>query len=365
MQPGLISIMMPAYNAEAFIGQAIESVLVQTYLLWELIVVDDGSKDGTSEIVNGYIDPRIQVIHQKNRGEAAARNVALKQVNGEFLAFLDADDLYLPQHLEATIGCLIAHPEYDGVYSDGYYIDTQGRRVQKLSSRRRGPFEGRIFEETVFASDVFGPPACVVLRSSQIAQCGLKFDEDIVIGPDWDFFTKFAEYAQFGYLDQVTCEYRIHQTNISIKTGLERRALELARCRLNAIKLDGFGALKEWTRYFVFYDLLVNLLRGYPERQSEIITWPEFKALRPAVQAHLLRLMAGKSLVHGIDHKYIKDWLDDARSLNPRDWKGLTLWSLYRLSPGLLRSLLRLRGSRQPDPRAISPFSDLELGKAP
>jgi glycosyltransferase involved in cell wall biosynthesis len=360
---GLISVMMPAFNAERFIGQAIESVRAQTYPHWELVVVNDGSSDRTADIVTGHTDARIQLVHQPNGGEAAARNTALKHVRGEFLAFLDADDLYLPQHLMSTVGYLAAHPEYEGVYTDGYYIDMEGNRLQTLSSRRRGPFGGNLFEEAVYASDVFGPPACVVLRSREIAQHGLKFDENILIGPDWDFFTKFAEETQFGYLDKVTCEYRIHLTNVSLRMGLELRALELAKCRLNAIKLDGFRSLEEGTRYFVFYDLLVNLLRGYPERQSEVTTWSEFKVLRPAMQARLLRLMAGKSLVHGVDRDHVEGWLIQARDLNPGDWKSNAVWRMYRLSPDLLRLILRLKSIRNRDPWKIPPFAYLDSHK--
>src|SRR5512145_295142 len=95
--------MMPAYNAEVYIRQSIDSVLAQTYPNWELVIVDDGSTDRTGEIASEYGDPRIRVFRQENGGEAAARNTALKNIQGEFLAFLDADDLYLPDHLEVSV----------------------------------------------------------------------------------------------------------------------------------------------------------------------------------------------------------------------------------------------------------------------
>jgi glycosyltransferase involved in cell wall biosynthesis len=196
---------MPAYNAEAYIGQAIESVLAQSYQRWELVVVDDGSIDGTGRIASRYGDSRIRLIRQDNQGEAAARNTALSNIQGEYLAFLDADDLYLPHHLDTTVGYLQAQSKAEGVYTDGYYIDQMGSQLQTLSSRRRGPFEGNLFEEVLYGSDVFGPPTCVVLRNQLIESHGLKFDEEIVIGPDWDFFAKYAELGDFGYIEQKTC----------------------------------------------------------------------------------------------------------------------------------------------------------------
>ena len=220
----LVSIMMPAYNAENYIGQAIESVLAQTYPHWELIVVNDGSSDKTPEIASAFKDPRIRVIHQENSGEAAARNNALTHMSGAWVAYLDADDLFLTHHLAVTMNYLNKNPMMDAVYTDGFHIDSQGNRLKTLSSRRRGPFEGRIYEEVVRASDVFGPPLCTVLRRKIISNHNLEYDKRIVIGPDWDFFVKYTNVAKFGYLDQQTCLYRVHDTNITFQVDLNKRA---------------------------------------------------------------------------------------------------------------------------------------------
>ena len=118
-QSELVSIMMPAYNAEKHIAEAIESVLAQTYLHWELLVVDDGSTDKTAVIAEKYTDSRIKYIHKENGGEASARNVALDISQGAFIAYLDSDDVWLPHHLEITMSYLQRSPEMDAVYTDG------------------------------------------------------------------------------------------------------------------------------------------------------------------------------------------------------------------------------------------------------
>ena len=359
MQPEFTSIIMPAYNAEKYIGQAIESVLAQTYPGWELIIVNDGSTDRTADIATQYTDVRIKVFHQANSGESAARNAALKQIKGEYVAFLDADDLFLPSHLEASVGFLQAHPHYDGVYTDGYYINEKGEKLKLLSSRRRGPFTGDIFEEMVRASDVFGAPVCVVLRHNRITQYGLSFDPDIVIGPDWDFLTRYSEVAQFGYIDLPTCFYRVHQTNISVRTNAQKRALYLARCREKAIKMARFNTCSEKTRAFVFYDLLINWLPGFSERQSAITYWPEFAALPAQERARLYRLMASKALLHNTDSAYIQEWLHIAKELNPSDWRGNALTSIYQFNPMFCKFLLGLKTSTQPDSSNTPPFGDL------
>jgi glycosyltransferase involved in cell wall biosynthesis len=359
MQSALISIMMPAYNAENYVAQAIESVLAQSYGKWQLVIVDDGSTDNTGIVAAKFQDSRILIAHQPNAGEAAARNAALKYAGGDYLAFLDADDLFLPQHLECCLTHLESHPDCDGVYTDGIYIDENGVSLKPLSCRRRGPFRGDIFEEMVRASDVFGAPLCVVLRTKGISDRKLDFDTEIVIGPDWDFLTRFSESARFGYLDQKTCLYRIHSSNVSLRTNQRKRLQSLARCREKSIKLKRFGSCSIQTRAFVFYDLLVNLLTHNPKGQMEIAKWPEFLDLPAAERARLFRLMAGQALLNGLDHGIIQDWLRASRQLNPADKQSYLLNALFCLHPYLCKILLRLKASSNPKAANASPFADL------
>lgn len=349
----LVSIMMPAYNSEQYIALAIESVLAQGYPEWELVVVNDGSTDATAEIVAKYSDPRIKLINQENGGEASARNAALDHMQGELVAFLDADDLYLPDHLEQTIGYLKTHSDKDGVYTDGYHCDQDGKRMHSLSSRRRGPFEGRVFEQLVRASDVFGPPVCLVLRRNLIDEHDLRYDPRIVIGPDWDFNTRYAQYAEFGYLDEFTCLYRIHQTNISIRTTRMKRLESLALCREKAIKLPGSTSLSMETRQYVFYDLLINLLTGFPERQVEVTQWQEFRALSQVEQARLYRLMASETILNGSNERFVEGWFQASRQLNKNDARARILFELYKIHPAFCRSALRMWNFRKPKQETI------------
>lgn len=356
---GMVSIMMPAYNAEQYIAQAVESVLAQSYQNWELIIVNDGSTDRTPSIVLNYSDPRIRVIHQSNSGESIARNTALRHMRGEFVAFLDADDAYLESHLELCVTYLNAHPHYDGVYSDGYHFDSTGTRLQTLSSNRRGPFEGNIFGEVVRASDVFGPPLCVILRRSLIDRFHLEYDSEIVIGPDWDFFIQFAELGKFGYIQDITCLYRVHQTNITLRAKADLRRRSLARCREKAIKLDSFSQLSEDIRSAVFYDLLINQLIGLAQRQNEVIQWPEFRNLAHIEQSRLLRLMASKSILKGYSNDLVNEWLQQSLSLNPRNRRGAILSGLYRIHPKLCQVFLYIRSLFEREHQNSSPFGQL------
>ena len=361
MRAGLVSVMMPAYNAEQYISQAIQSVLDQTYLNWELIIVNDGSTDSTADIVIRYTNPRIKVIHQANGGESTARNTALKHMQGEFVAFLDADDIYLADHLEKTIHYLLAYPHRGGVYTDGFHCDQYGNRLQTLSSRRRGPFEGQIFEEVVYGSDVFGPPVSVVLRRGIIIENELEFDKDITIGPDWVFFTQYSGLVEFGYLDQHTCLYRVHQDNITFRTDSTKRALELAKCRERLVKLNNFNYCSLETRWNVFHDLLVYSLNGFPDRQTEITQWGEFRDLPPDYQAKLFRLMASQAIVNESTSSSIKLYLRRSKELNPSDWRGGLLIRLYNLNPYLCQQLLRFRRGYQTRHVNNPPFFDVGI----
>jgi glycosyltransferase involved in cell wall biosynthesis len=361
MEPGLVSVMMPAYNAKRYISQAIESVLTQSYSRWELIVVNDGSTDATARIAASFGDPRIHLIEQANGGEASARNTALRHMRGEFVAFLDADDEYLPHHLEATAGFLLNNPLYDAVYSDGYFCDEARRLLRTLASRRLKPSSGRIYDQVVRASCMLGPPVCVVLRRNIIEQYDLAFDTAITIGPDWDFLTRCADVGQFAYIDRQTCLYRLHQANISSSVRSARRAADLAKCRQKAIRSPSFKHCSVGTRVAVFDDLLLNLLLGKAREQAQVTQWTEFADLPVSDQARLLRLMASRALVFDADGPHVAEWLRQSRTLQPSQSYATCLSILYALSPALCKLLLRIRTFRQQDPRTVVPFADLKL----
>lgn len=361
MRSGLVSVIMPAFNAEGFIAKAIESLLQQSYTAWELIVINDGSTDRTAEMVSQFSDTRIKLFHQPNQGEGAARNAALDKAEGEYLAFLDADDAYFPKHLDVAVQYLQSHPKMHGVYTDGFYIDGEGNQIQTLSSRRRGPFQGQIFAEVVRGSDLFGPPVCVVLRREPILKHLLRYDTDIVIGPDWDFFVRYAEHASFGYLNQHTCLYRVHQTNITTLIKSDKRALELAKCRMKAVKLPGFSNCPIDVRAQVFYDLLVNLLRTLPQKQAEVVKWAQFNDLPAEQQAWILRIMASKAVSRGERHDLLQEWLRRSLELDPENWRSRLISGLYRVSPLFCQLVLQAKSLKQVDAYYLPPFADLQV----
>lgn len=340
---GLVSIMMPAFNAENFIASAIESILAQTYQNWELIIVNDGSTDRTGDIISQFKDERIQIFNQENCGEAAARNLALSKMNGQFLAFLDSDDKYLPEFLRKMVAYITNHPKLDAVYCDGFYIDTRENVIEPLSNHRRGPFIGNLFEPLVRASDVFGPPICTLIKRNLIEINKLNFDTEIIIGPDWDFFIKISPYLSWGYLDEKEVHYRVHQTNITVTTGSEKRRASLEICRQNAIQNKLFNECSSETKFYVFYDLLINLLFDQPDKQNAVINSVKFNLLTRKIQAKLIRLSAASAVLVNMHSEYPDIWLKKSLELNPTDVKTWTLFFIQRISLNLAQKVLKQR----------------------
>jgi glycosyltransferase involved in cell wall biosynthesis len=203
-----VSAIIPVYNCAKYIGKSIESVLAQTYRPHEIIVVDDGSTDGTYEALNPYLDSIIYV-YQKNAGEPAARNTGIRRSSGGYIAFLDADDLWMPDKLELQMDYFAAHPECALVYTDMMTFNENGILTKSMrASRGRVYRSGKIFPY-VFRETLFGSGS-VVFRRDCCETVGY-FDESFLIGSDYEMWLRMARHFEFGYVDKPLLMYRQHQ----------------------------------------------------------------------------------------------------------------------------------------------------------
>lgn len=358
VEQGGVSIMMPAYNAEHYIHTSIESALAQTFTNWELVIVDDGSTDGTHAVASSFQDPRIRVVQQPNQGESGARNTALAVMRGQYVSFLDADDLYRPNHLQRAIERFTANPSLAGVYTDGHHITEDGTQLKPLSSRRRPPRTGRVFDEVVYGSDFFGPPLCVVLRRDLIERHGLTFNRHIVVGPDWDFFMRFSNLGSFDYVDEKTCLYRVHRSSITGSMNAVMRAAERVKCRTSAIRHPSFAACPESVRLSVFYDLLIEALRNQPQVQSDVTRWPEFEALPRPTRAKLYRLLASEGVLLDYEPERVRAWLAQSLACKSSTAARVVQFA-YGVSPNLCARLLQFRRRSHVYSIDLPPFLDL------
>ncbi len=222
----LVSVILPAYNAERFLGRALRSALAQTYPHLEIIVVDDGSTDRTAEVIRSFTDARVRSLSQPNRGQGAARNLGIRESAGRYLTFLDADDVYLPQKVERQVECLTGHPDRAVVFCDALHF--YSRRPRTLLVRRSRPRPSDMLRELVRAS-VVNPNTMMV--SGEILRGGLWFREDRYYPEEWDLCLRLARAGhRFEYQPEGLVIVEIREdsnTTMAVQLPLKRHTLEM------------------------------------------------------------------------------------------------------------------------------------------
>jgi glycosyltransferase involved in cell wall biosynthesis len=201
-----ISVIIPVYNRQAFIGEAIQSVLNQTYTDYEIIVVDDGSTDETATVVRRFDDQRVHYIHQDNRGVAAARNHGLRLARGDFIAFLDSDDLFLREKLEIQLDYLRQNPQIGLAYTAYTVLDVQNHR----KATRQAELQGRVYARLLRSCPIATP---TVMIPRQVMERTGPFDESLHLGEDVDLYIRIARDFEIGAINQPLTEVRLHSEN--------------------------------------------------------------------------------------------------------------------------------------------------------
>ncbi len=202
-----VSVVIACYNYGAFLETSVESVLAQTHREVELIVVNDGSTDSTDQVMSQYTDrPLVRYVRQDNRGQAHAKNEGLRHATGDLVAFLDADDMWMPRKLERQVA-LFANPAVGVVYSGVGLVDQRGEPVPFEGMRGfLAPRRGRVTRWLVF--DNFVPFSSAVIRRDVIETIG-GFDERLRMGIDWDLWLRASRLTEFAYVDEPLLLYRV------------------------------------------------------------------------------------------------------------------------------------------------------------
>jgi teichuronic acid biosynthesis glycosyltransferase TuaG len=218
----MVSVLMAAFNAAEFIGPAIESFLDQTYRASELLVVDDASTDGTASIVERYAEKepsRVRLIRLgTNGGPCRARNVALDHARGEFIAWLDDDDLWLPSKLEEQIRVLLERPEVGLVYSYFDTFDSESEATIDWPDGRRD-IEGDILADLFFVGCFIGSVTTLWRRSALETRQRRLRDRDFSFGDDYWLWLTIALDWQVARIPRVLARYRRHAGNFSARTA--------------------------------------------------------------------------------------------------------------------------------------------------
>lgn len=209
MAEPLVSIIIPAYNGEAYLRETVESARAQTYANLEIVIVNDGSTDGTPQLAEALAteDPRIKVVHQENKGLSAARNSGILNATGRYINFLDADDWLLPHKIATQVEALDAQPEYGLTYSD---FDRRIEGVDFLNRTGQPPIPIR--EILVYRS--WFAPMVPLVRRDLIEKVGL-FDTEFRTTEDRDYWYRCSLEGRFLYLPGVVATYRVHSGQMS------------------------------------------------------------------------------------------------------------------------------------------------------
>ncbi|MDL0429703.1 glycosyltransferase [Marinobacter sp. TBZ242] len=227
-----ISVITPTYNRAGFIGEAVSSVLAQTYQDLELIIVDDGSVDDTRAVVDAFLaDKRVRYFYQENQGQSSARNFALAQSDGEFIAFLDSDDIWSLDKLEKQVAVFDANPDIDVVHGDEAMVDEQGVVISLENMTR---YSGHISRQLLADNSVSITTALVKRRCFD--EMG-GFDTSVGVADDYELWLRFSAKYRFHYLPGIVASYRVMADQISSDKRRRFEANELIIKRF----LDRYG----------------------------------------------------------------------------------------------------------------------------
>ena len=234
MKP-LVTVVIPAFNEEKYIKQAIESILAQTYSNWEMLIVDDASTDSTLRIARGFQDSRIRIVTNSiNKGAGAAQNRGFTSARGSLIAILAADDIAYPERLQTQAKYMSEHPNI-GVLSTGYaVINELGEKVKDVQFHI-DPLQAKW--KLLFGNPVAAPT--VMFRAKIIVECGM-YDESLRYGEDMEYWGRICPRWNIAIIPRILTKYRTHRQSITNNMLLENKQLSVSNIvRKNITAITG------------------------------------------------------------------------------------------------------------------------------
>jgi len=222
-----VSVLLPTYNRERLLPEAIASVLAQTFRDFELIIVDDGSTDSTRALVEAIDDNRVRYFARTHGGLSAALNTALQHAHGKYIARIDSDDLFLPEAVASLVAELDANPEVGFIWARAQWMSPDGRDLPRL---RGGPgkFAGDLLRSLVYDDCTSGQ--AMLTRRDCFERAGL-YDETLTASIDWDMALRLARHARARFLDRVVVRVREHDESMTGRTSPHHATFLATRTR--------------------------------------------------------------------------------------------------------------------------------------
>lgn len=223
----LVSIVIPTFNASAFLKGAIESALHQNYMPLEVIVIDDGSTDNTSDVVRDY-GTQVIFYRQNNLGPSGTRNTGIKLSKGEFIAFLDADDTWEMDKLQKQMHLMKNDPDIGLVHTNvwSFYLD---RNEKECKDVKREEFVGQCYARLFSENRIL--TSSVLVRRKCFNDVGL-FDETLRVCEDWDMWIRLSRKYRFAYVPKPLVNYRIHKNNLTADSINMRKGDYSVLCKM-------------------------------------------------------------------------------------------------------------------------------------
>ena len=210
---------MPVYNGERFIKEAVDSILAQTFNNFEFVIIDDGSTDQTSMILDQFVDPRIvRIKHQKSKGVAVSLNEGIRLAHGNFIARMDADDISFPERFQSEIDLLLTNSDIGFISSDFYQINEEGEVLGLCIIPRT---HGALSKELLVRN-----PIChgsTMIRKELFYRAGY-YRPFFCVSEDYDLWCRFIEHTKFSCIDSPLYKLRLHSGSVSSRSSNLQRA---------------------------------------------------------------------------------------------------------------------------------------------
>ncbi|WP_182299466.1 glycosyltransferase family 2 protein [Cohnella cholangitidis] len=240
----LVSIIIPIYNGERYIEETIRNVLNQTYTELEVLCIIDGTTDESANIIRRLGDDRVKIVMQENSGATRTRNRGLSMATGEFILFLDQDDVIKPEFIELTVREII-RTNSSGVAVNGHLIDSDGKIIRRMY-RVNKP---KLTLKSLLKGNQMYTPSQVLLRREKLAEIG-AFDVKADQADDWDMWIRHARSGKLVFLDRYLMGYRMHDANQSLnRDKMLRSELHIVERKLADIGKAEFIKSYSYMRY--------------------------------------------------------------------------------------------------------------------